>query len=161
MQTKHLCVLIQIWTKGEAGAPLNRFKPSSKPWPFQGGASFVDYLCYFCHVLLCFHARLFFIPCGHLLGTSWPLGSPLWCLTVSLSLSHWYPWSGVVLDCIESWSLPSFLVLFFVNIHECLLLANFNPSRKYDVIYKQGCTGFLQCTLIADILFIGWSLSAT
>ena len=32
----------------------------------------------------------------------WPLGSRLWCLTVSLSLSHWYPGSGVVLDCIDS-----------------------------------------------------------
>ena len=30
MQTKHLCVLIHIWTKGEVGAPLNWFKPSSK-----------------------------------------------------------------------------------------------------------------------------------
>ena len=30
MQTKHLCVLIHIWTKGEVGAPWNRFKPSSK-----------------------------------------------------------------------------------------------------------------------------------
>ena len=28
-------------------------------WPFQGGASFVDHLCYFCLVLLYFHARLF------------------------------------------------------------------------------------------------------
>ena len=28
-------------------------------WLFQGGASFVDHLCYFCLVLLCFHARLF------------------------------------------------------------------------------------------------------
>ena len=28
--------------------------------------------------------------------------SRLWCLTVSLSLSHWYPESGVVLDCIDS-----------------------------------------------------------
>ena len=27
--------------------------------PFQGGASFVDYLCHVCLVLLCFHARLF------------------------------------------------------------------------------------------------------
>ena len=26
--------------------------------PFQGGASFVGRLCYFCLVLLCFHARL-------------------------------------------------------------------------------------------------------
>ena len=30
------------------------------------------------------------------------LGSRLWCLTVSLSLSHWYPGSDVVLDCIDS-----------------------------------------------------------
>ena len=30
------------------------------------------------------------------------LGSRLWCLTESLSLSHWYPGSGVVLDCIDS-----------------------------------------------------------
>ena len=28
-------------------------------WPFQCGASFMDHLCYFCLVLLCFHARLF------------------------------------------------------------------------------------------------------
>ena len=41
---------------------------------------------------------------------SWPLGSRLWCLTVSLLLSHWYPGSGVVLDCIDSWSLQSFLL---------------------------------------------------
>ena len=26
----------------------------------------------------------------------------MWCLTVSLSLSHSYPGSGVVLDCIDS-----------------------------------------------------------
>ena len=32
----------------------------------------------------------------------WPLGSRLWCLTVSLSLSRWYPGSGVVLDYIDS-----------------------------------------------------------
>ena len=30
MQTKHLCVLIHIWTKGEVGAPLNGFKPSNE-----------------------------------------------------------------------------------------------------------------------------------
>ena len=30
------------------------------------------------------------------------LVSSLWCITVSLSLSHWYPGSGVVLDCIDS-----------------------------------------------------------
>ena len=30
------------------------------------------------------------------------LGSRLWHITVSLSLSHWYPGSGLVLDCIDS-----------------------------------------------------------
>ena len=43
-----------------------------------------------------------YVPCGHLLGKGWPLGSSLWCLTVSLSLFHWYPGSDVVLDCIDS-----------------------------------------------------------
>ena len=32
-----------------------------------------------------------YVLCGHLLGKGWPLGSRLWCLTVSLSLSNWYP----------------------------------------------------------------------
>ena len=52
--------------------------------------------------LLCLCVRLFIVPCGHLLGKGWPLDSRLWCLTVSLSLSHWYPGSGVVLDCVDS-----------------------------------------------------------
>ena len=60
MQTKHLCVLIHFWTKGEVGALLNQLKPCSKIfyWPFWGGTSFVDHLCYFCLVLLYFHECL-------------------------------------------------------------------------------------------------------
>ena len=62
----------------------------------------MDLLC-FCSVLcsLCLCARLFICalwsPAGKGL-TSW-----LWFVvsTVSLSLSHWYPGSGVVLDCID------------------------------------------------------------
>ena len=63
----------------------------------------VDLLC-FCSVLclLCLCARLFICalwsPAGKRL-TSW-LSFVL--STVSLSLSHWYPGSGVVLDCIDS-----------------------------------------------------------
>ena len=64
-------------------APLNRFKPSSKIfyWPFQGGTSFVDLLC-FCSVLclLCFVRVCLYALRGHLLGKGWPLGSRLWCL---------------------------------------------------------------------------------
>ena len=35
-------------------APWHRFKPSSKIfyWPFQGGSSFVDHLCYSCFVFV-------------------------------------------------------------------------------------------------------------
>ena len=43
-----------------------------------------------------------FVPFGHLLGNGWPLGSRLWYLTVRLSLSHLYPGSGEILDCIDS-----------------------------------------------------------
>ena len=104
------------WSTSESRvrfAPWNWNKPSSKIfyWPFQGGTSFVDLLC-FCSVLclLCLCTRVFICACGHLLGKGWPLGSRLLCQTVSLSLSHWYPVSGVVLDCIDSWSLHPYLL---------------------------------------------------
>ena len=75
-------------------APLNRFKPSSKLfyWPFQGGTSFVDLLC-FCSVLclLCFVRVCLYVLCGHLLGKGWPLGSRLWCYCefVTFPLVSW------------------------------------------------------------------------
>ena len=95
---RHLCVLIHIWTKGEVGAPLNRFKPSSKICLLTGPR-----LCFFCasfinviSVLFCYAFMHVYVlmPWGHLLGKGWPLGSRLWCLIVTLSLSHWYPGSG-------------------------------------------------------------------
>ena len=108
-------------------ALLNRFKPSSKIfyWPFQGGTSFVDLLC-FCSVLcllwLC--ARLFICalwsPAGKGL-TSW---LSFVVSTVSLSLSHWYPGSDVVLDCIDSWSLHPYLLWY-------ILLCAFQYSGHY------------------------------
>ena len=80
-----LCIYVS-WSTSELRvrlAPLNRFKPSSKIfyWPFQGGTSFVDLLC-FCSVLclLCFVRVCLYVLCGHLLGKGWPLGSRLWCL---------------------------------------------------------------------------------
>ena len=65
--------------------------------------SFADLLC-FCSVLclLCLCVRLFICalwsPAGKGL-TSW---LSFVVSAVSLSLSHWYPGSGVVLDCIDS-----------------------------------------------------------
>ena len=54
----------------------------------------MDLLCV-CYAFVCV---CLYVPCGHLQGKGCPLGPRLLCLTVSLSLSHWYPGSGVVLD---------------------------------------------------------------
>ena len=48
--------------------------------------------------LLCLCARLFICALWSPAGKGLTSG----CLAVSLSLSHWYPGSGVVLDCIDS-----------------------------------------------------------
>ena len=90
-------------------------------WSFQGDASFVDHLCYFCLVLLCFHAHLFvdalWSPAGN--GQiSWlsfvmsyfdvvtfPIGilGQVWCLIVSLPdlcpLSYFYIFPLLLLMC--------------------------------------------------------------
>ena len=62
----------------------------------------LDHLCYFCLVLLCFRAHLsidaFWSPAGKWL-TSWFSFVMSNC---EVSLSHWYPGPGVVLDCIDS-----------------------------------------------------------
>ena len=86
----------------------------------------MDLLC-FCSVLclLCLCARLFICalwsPAGKGL-TSW---LSFVVSTVSLSLSHWYPWSGVVLDCIDYWSLHPYL----------LILQNTMVARAVDKKY--------------------------
>ena len=68
-----------------------------------GHLLFVDLLCFFsvlCLVCLCERLFIFALwsPAGKGL-TSW---LSFVVPTVSLSLSHWYPGSGVILDCIDS-----------------------------------------------------------
>ena len=53
----------------------------------------MSFLSFFCHAFVCV---CLLMPCGHLLGKGWPLGSRLWCL---------------IFDCIDSWSVPFFLTL--------------------------------------------------
>ena len=63
----------------------------------------MDLLCFFLSCVCYAFVRVcLFLPYAHLLGKGWPLGSRLSCITVSLSLSHWYPGSDMGLDCIES-----------------------------------------------------------
>ena len=70
-----------------------------------------------------------YVPCGHLLGKGWPLGSRFWCLTVSLSLSLWYPEPGVVLGCIDYWSLHPYLL----NLLQCAFVILFLESKKKNL----------------------------
>ena len=50
------------------------------------------------------------LPCGHLKGKGWPLGSCLWYLLWFCCFPIGYPGTVVVLDCIDSWSLLFFLL---------------------------------------------------
>ena len=53
--------------------------------------------------------------------------------SVSLSLSHWYPGSGVVLDCIDSWSLQPYLLWFkSIILHISIWVLIFCPSTKLE-----------------------------
>ena len=63
----------------------------------------MDLLC-FCSVLclLCLCARLFICALWSPAGKGLTSCLSFVVSTVSLSLSHWYPGSGVVLDCIDS-----------------------------------------------------------
>ena len=60
--------------------------------PFQGGTSFVDYLCNFCLVLLCFQVSLFVVtlwsPAGKGL-ISWLSFVISYCDVVIFSLVSW------------------------------------------------------------------------
>ena len=71
---------------------------------------FLSCVCY-AFVRVCLY-----VPCGQLLGKGPPRGSRLWCLAVRLSLSYWYPRSGLVLDCIDSKSLHPYLRFVFLIV---------------------------------------------
>ena len=123
MQTKHLCVLIHIWTKGEVAVRWNRFKPSSKillltvPRRYFFCGSFVLFMTCVCHAFVSVHCCLV---------VTWreraDLGTCLWCLLWFCYFPIWYPVTGVVLDCNNSWALLSFLLCTFwmmlMNRHE-------------------------------------------
>ena len=117
----------------KVGAPLNRLKLPSKnilltvPRRYFFCGSFMFFLSCVCYA---FVRVCLYVPCGQLLGKGWPLGSRLWCLSVSLSLSHWYPGSGVVLDCIHSWSLHPYLL--WHSYHCCRVMHD--STRTYDKV---------------------------
>ena len=130
----------------------------------------MDLLC-FCSVLclLCLCARLFICalwsPAGKGL-TSW---LSFVVSTVSLSLSHRYPGSGVVLDCIDSWYLHPYLLssghhdvaLFewlrqWHWIDNYVIIASLNSESACKVINRMPGPG--SCLLISSLHVPGSAL---
>ena len=96
----------------------------------------VLHLCYFCLVydmLVCTSVN------WCLVVTCWERAD-LFALVcdVKLSLSHWYPGSDAVLDCIDSWYLPLFLVL--QNIRYTLCITGSSRSADPESFVKGGPT---------------------
>ena len=109
-------------------------------WPFQGGISFVDLLCYLCLVFVML-SRLFIDACGHLKKKGWPLGFCLWFLLWFCYFPIWYLWTGVVLDCIDSLSLLSFLLL----------------TKGLPLISAHTFACNLQITVVGTYIFKSWT----
>ena len=110
----------------------------------------------FCLVFAMFCARLFICalwsPAGKGL-TSW---LSFVVSSVSLSLSHWYPGSGVVLDCIDSWSLQPYLL----QTETLITISNGNSGNfmqtislylvKISVNEVNYCTIITWCKIVID-----------
>ena len=89
--TKHLCVLIHIWTKGEVGAGLNRFKPSSKIFLLA-----VPRRCFFCGSLMLFLSCFVMLSCTSVCWCPAGKGLTYWlsfmmsnCDVVTFPLAFW------------------------------------------------------------------------
>ena len=120
------CVfLIWLYETG-LSPPVNYFY-----WPCQGGTSFVDHLCCLCLVFLMLLRNTMFMD-SQLIAALWsPAGKGLTSgeradLLALVGNVYWtlcyfpmlYPGSDVVLDCIVSWFLPSFLFQLNLEILE-------------------------------------------
>ena len=107
---------------------------------------FVDLFCVsVLYLLYAFVRDCLYVPCGYLLEKGWPLGSRLWCLTVSLLLFHWYPGSSVALACIDSWSFNPYLLCSTSEIMVRLV-----PSS----MYKPSSNFLTKVVLLLWILFV-------
>ena len=111
MQTKHLCVLSHICTKGEFGAVKPVISPPVKYFTDRYKSDILLWTFVLC--MSCVFHGFASVHCC-LVVTCWERADFLARVCdVYLCFCHlniWYPWSGMVLDCIDSWSLPPFLL---------------------------------------------------
>ena len=91
--------------------PWNYFRPSSNFITDRFKKELLLWIFVNLYLFLPYRLVCVLQPCGHLLGKGWPFGSPVY--DVVLCFSHFAIWclgSGLALDCIDSWSLPSSLL---------------------------------------------------
>ena len=88
---------------------------------------------YYAFVSVCLY-----VPCGHLLGKGGPLGSRLWCPTVSLSLGIlgqvWY----LIVSIPDLCTLTYFHILFYRT----------NFRHEHKVFKNKLTTSLLTCTFV-------------
>ena len=89
------------------------------------------------------------LSCGHVNGRGWHLGSCLWCLLWFCFFPIWYPWTSVVLDCIDSWSFLSFLLSYALKPsktipYSVVLLIEIKCDRKCKWVWS-GYTTITLC----------------
>ena len=105
MWTKHLCVLIQIRSKG-GWYRLTCLSPSS---------DFVLLTVLLLWIFLVIYVSCLSQPCGK----DWPLGSLVYCVFLCLFCCYFSLWSSgscMILNCIDSWYLPSYLHSKYISI---------------------------------------------
>ena len=97
--------------------------------------------------LSCFRVCLL-LPCGHLLGKGWRCDSCLWCSIVVLLLSYVVSWVRCGLDCIVSWSFPSFLLRYtYFTGQICAVVAAVVKTQR---VFSSHC-GFLACVKLESL----------
>ena len=112
----------------------------------------------FCLVFAMFCARLFICaswsPAGKGL-TSW---LSFVVSSVSLSLSHWYPGSGVVLDCIDSWSLQPYLLCRYNSRYYDDTVYNHKIHLTFTCVHENFCWSVVcDCGISWSYSLFGWN----
>ena len=80
--------------------------------------------------------------------TSWL--SCVWCFTVFCHFPMWCPGSGVVLDCIDSWSLPSFLLWSVIVVFSDQIEPWYVISNNLVFLQVKTQTGLCSLLLILE-----------
>ena len=145
--TSKLKVRLVLW---------NQFKPSSKlfllivsmRYLFCGSFVFFYVLC-----LSCFRVCSL-LPCGHLLGKGWPLGSCSWCLIVFLSLSHVLSWIKFGTWLYRLLIFVAFLTLIHIRTEDEVGTVNMlKPSSIFFQTILRQCFFFIIYVSILSLLW--------